>query len=56
MKKTKKDLEMELMEMSKKFEKLNKEYSIKKAEIRDLKEEIKALNKKIVIEFEQEEV
>ena len=31
MKKTKKDLEMELMKMSKKFEKLNKEYNMKKA-------------------------
>ena len=40
MKKTKKDLEKEIMEMSKKFERLNKEYSMKKAEIRDLKAEV----------------
>ena len=56
MKKTKKDLEMELMEMSKKFERLNKEYSMKKAEIKDLKQEVKKLNENIVIAFEEEEV
>ena len=56
MKKTKKDLEMELMEMSKKFERLNKEYTMKKAEIRDLKAEVKKLNEDIVIAFEEEEV
>ena len=56
MRKTKKDLEKELMEMSKKFERLNKEYSMKKAEIRDLKAEVKKLNENIVIAFEEEEV
>ena len=56
MKKTKKDLERDLMEMSKKFERLNKEYSMKKAEIRDLKAEVKKLNEDIVIAFEEEEV
>ena len=56
MKKTKKDLEKEIMEMSKKFERLNKEYSMKKAEIRDLKAEVKKLNEDIVIAFEEEEV
>ena len=56
MRKTKKDLEMELMEMSKKFEKLNKEYNMKKAEIRDLKAEVKKLNTEITIEFQEEEV
>ena len=56
MRKTKKDLEMELMEMSKKFERLNKEYSMKKAEIRDLKAEVKKLNTEITIEFQEEEV
>ena len=56
MKKTKKDLEMELMEMSKKFERLNKEYSMKKAEIRDLKAEVKKLNEDIVITFKDLDV
>ena len=56
MKKTKKDLERDLMEMSKKFERLNKEYNMKKAEIRDLKSEVKKLNEEIVISFQEEEV
>ena len=56
MKKTKKDLEMELMELNKKFENLNKEYNMKKAEIRDLKAEVKKLNTEITIEFQEEEV
>ena len=56
MKKTKKDLERDLMEMSKKFERLNAEYNMKKAEIKDLKAEVKKLNEDIVIAFEEEEV
>lgn len=56
MKITKKELESKILEISKEKESLEKTIARKSAEIRDLKEEVKKLNKDIVIAFEEEEV